>query len=140
MSVLLLAEGEPANIDWLERLLKLASNYGISLVITVLVIVLAVVLCYLALKHIPRLVDASIASQDRVATAVEGLSETMGAASLHLGEVRKDTQVLLSAADTALSAFADAKGVAKTKHDIPSDVFDKFEKSRDILRQRGFQT
>lgn len=128
-------------------MLKLASNYGISLLISVLVILLAVVICYLLIKHVPALVllagkwvDGSLDTQCRVATAVESLSETLGTATEKVSDIHRDTQAILMAGDQALGAIADAKAVAKAKHDIPSDVFDKFEKSREILRQRGFQT
>lgn len=121
-------------------MLKLVSNYGITLVIAVLSIVLVVVIVYLAIKHVPRVVDASIESQKRVATAVESMSDTIGVASLHLGEVRKDTTALRQASDKAIEAFTAASAVAREKHGMPEEVFVKLEESRKILRQQGFQT
>lgn len=135
----LLLGAEPAEaVDWLEHGLKLTSTYGLALLIAVLAVGLVVVVCWLAIKHIPRLVDASIVNQNRVAVAVESLSETMGTSLQHLSDVRKSQQIIVSAGDKALEAFSTAGPVAKSKHDIPSDVFDKLEESRKILRAQGF--
>lgn len=124
-------------MDSLERSLKLVSNYGITLVIAVLAIALVVVLCWLAIKHVPRVVDASIDSQKRVATAVESMSDTIGLATSHLGEVRIGQRNLMQASDKAIEAFTAASAIARSKHDIPSDVFEKLEEARKILRQQG---